>query len=236
MSTMQRINDQSLRDPDALEREVEATRRELAHTMDLLGQRLSPGQLADRVLGASREHGGEFARNLGATAKYHPLPVLLTAVGIGWLALADSRPPPVGADGNGQGHAAETARRMRDAARAQAEHVSGAVRGASQRVRGAADALKSSAAQTGGALRDRRERAREGLQHTLHEQPLVLGAVGVAVGALLGGILPRTRTEDRTVGEYGERLRERAADAAHDARDTAARSAEAARDAAMQSP
>jgi len=40
----------------------------------------------------------------------------------------------------------------------------------------------------------------------LNEQPLVLGAVGVALGAAIAAAVPRTRAEDEWLGEASDRL------------------------------
>ena len=57
------------------------------------------------------------------------------------------------------------------------------------------------------------ERARGGYDWMMREQPLALGAVGIAVGALLASAAPRTRTENEWMGEASDRLTERAKDA-----------------------
>ena len=44
-------------------------------------------------------------------------------------------------------------------------------------------------------------RAREGMLRSLDEQPLVLGAIGLAIGAALGAALPPSRAEDELMGE-----------------------------------
>lgn len=80
--------------------------------------------------------------------------------------------------------------------------------------------------ETGQAVRHAGDRARHGLsrarrrvahagsgtQHAIdnlmEEQPLVLGALALAVGAAIGGALPRSRTEDRMFGERSERARQ----------------------------
>jgi hypothetical protein len=49
--------------------------------------------------------------------------------------------------------------------------------------------------------------ARESIDHLMHEQPLVMGALALAVGAAMGGALPRSRTEDRMFGEQAERAK-----------------------------
>lgn len=50
-------------------------------------------------------------------------------------------------------------------------------------------------------------------EHVVQEQPLVLGVLGLAIGAALGAAMPRTRMEDEMMGEVSDRL-------AHEARET----------------
>lgn len=239
MSTTQRINEESRRDPDTLEREAEAARRDIAHTMDLLEQRLSPGQLLDRALNMGREQGGEFASNLGRQIKYHPVPLLLTAVGISWLAMAENRPPQGdGEMSTGDGSMTDKARDMTDKAREKmgsvAGGMSGSMQSASERMHQTADSLRGSAAGTAESMRHQGERARQYFEQTLHEQPLVLGALGLALGAIIGGALPRSQYEDRAIGQYGDRMREQAKSTAEEAKQVGARTAEAARESATK--
>ena len=66
--------------------------------------------------------------------------------------------------------------------------------------------------QVGSAARHQVERARTGFEHMLEEQPLVLGAVAVALGAVLGATLPTSRVENRLLGPTREQLQHRAGD------------------------
>ena len=52
-----------------------------------------------------------------------------------------------------------------------------------------------------------------GFFDTLHEQPLVLGALGLAAGAAIGAALPTTDKEDEWLGDSRDRLKERAKEA-----------------------
>lgn len=73
--------------------------------------------------------------------------------------------------------------------------------------------LQSARAQAGRwseSMRGQSTRARRGLDQLLEEQPLVLGVVGLAVGATLGAIIPGTRQEDELMGEMADDLRHQA--------------------------
>ena len=89
------------------------------------------------------------------------------------------------------------------------------------------------AGQTGYYARRYGRRARQGFLQTLDEQPLVLGAIGLAVGAALGSILPRTTREDRLMGETRDRLKHQAEELGREELDKAKSAARAAYDAAI---
>jgi ElaB/YqjD/DUF883 family membrane-anchored ribosome-binding protein len=67
-----------------------------------------------------------------------------------------------------------------------------------------------------------------------HEQPLLVGAAGLVVGALIGAVLPSTEVEDDLIGESADaakqKLRDLAGEQYDKAKDIAARTAEAALD------
>ncbi len=64
------------------------------------------------------------------------------------------------------------------------------------------------------------------------EHPLAVGALGVAVGALLGSALPSTRAEDRRLGAAGDAVRRRSAAYAREAASAVGDVADRVRDAA----
>jgi hypothetical protein len=61
-----------------------------------------------------------------------------------------------------------------------------------------------------GASRERMRQTASDLSDALDREPLVLGAIGLAVGAAIGAMLPGTRAEAEMLGETREQLRERA--------------------------
>jgi MYXO-CTERM domain-containing protein len=56
----------AVRDPDALVKEIERTRENLARTIDALTQRVSPGNLARRALERAREQASRRQVQLAA--------------------------------------------------------------------------------------------------------------------------------------------------------------------------
>ncbi|MCO6763492.1 hypothetical protein KQH43_30835, partial [Streptomyces sp. EL5] len=63
--------------------------------------------------------------------------------------------------------------------------------------------LSDTAAQAKDTLTDQAQQLKGTFDTLLREQPLVVGALGIALGALLGASLPRTETEDRALGTGG---------------------------------
>ena len=51
---------------------------------------------------------------------------------------------------------------------------------------------------------------RHGLDTLIEDQPLVAGAIAMALGAAVGGALPRSRIEDQMFGEQSDRAMEAA--------------------------
>ena len=84
-STRDRIDAESRKDPERLEREIDQQRDNIGQIVSALESKLSPGELIDRFIGAGNGTGGEFARSLGNVVKANPVPTLLTAAGLAWL-------------------------------------------------------------------------------------------------------------------------------------------------------
>lgn len=206
-------------DAEAIAREIDHTRAELAHTLDELQERLSPSQLVDRMVVYARNNVGEFAANLGNSVKRKPLPVLLTGIGLLWtMAARETAADPVRegdlvtpgslpdvttttgeAPQSADGVAAQAVDTVRDTLSQAARQTSDKLATASQK---AAALARDTGAQ---ALR-----LRAGFQRLLEEQPMTVGALGLALGALIGAALPGTETEDRWLGEASDRTRAQA--------------------------
>jgi ElaB/YqjD/DUF883 family membrane-anchored ribosome-binding protein len=72
---------------DRIEADLNQSRHRLNDTLSALGDKLSPGQMLDEVMGLAQGQAGDFAKKLGAQVKDNPLPTLLIAAGVGMLLL-----------------------------------------------------------------------------------------------------------------------------------------------------
>jgi ElaB/YqjD/DUF883 family membrane-anchored ribosome-binding protein len=115
----------------------------------------------------------------------------------------------------------------------------------------AMDKARQAAAATGGKLEDTLERGQEAgrgawqqaktyaggagdrLGEMLQEHPLAVGALALLAGAVVALLLPKSRIEERVVGDAGDALRERASDFGHEAAERARHVAERTVDAAV---
>lgn len=223
------LRDDARKDPATLEREIDQTRANMDRTLGALERKFSPGQLLDQAMEFARENGGEFANNLGRSVKENPVPALLTAVGIAWMVASSNRPKPSLADAyddryarddlNASGFddtgyeddAGDQKEGLTDKAQRLKASAEGSLSDAGQRVKSAAERARQKLASTkdtvsaglrrsSGTAQLQTQRVREGFNSLLTEQPLLLGALGIAVGAAIGAVLPATEQEDRLFG------------------------------------
>lgn len=75
------------------------------------------------------------------------------------------------------------------------------------------DETKARAGELAQRARDQVQRVQGGLQNLLREQPLALGAIGLAIGAVIAASAPRTRKEDELMGEASDRVTDRLTEA-----------------------
>ena len=191
-----------MRSPAEIERDIQVTRAEIDRTLDRLERKLSPGHLLDTAL----DGGGAFATNLGRTARDNPLPVMLLGCSLAWLAFGPRSPGTHGHSHTGTGVLSDTAHRMSQGAR----QTGGAVHGAAESMRAAGDRIAESAH----AVREQGGRYYRSANRMAHENPLALGALGLAVGVTLAAMFPITRREEEAMGEQSDRVKAAAKDMA----------------------
>lgn len=204
-------NGGSRKDPAQLEREIDEERAHIRHTLDLLEGKLSPGEIIDKALDYTRRNGGEFSRNLVDTITHNPVATLLAATGIGWMLYRQNREDSSQAAYHGDGAEAG----LKDKAEHVKQQAGDAAHHASENLRQGAEHLKHS-------TQAQARKVSQGFNHMLDEQPLALGALGLALGALIGGSLPSTRAEDRVMGEAADRAADKVEQTAERTYDKAA--------------
>lgn len=198
------MKDNGGRRPEQILTEIYRTRDELEKTLVAIEHRLTPGQLVDQGLDYLRHSGAnEFVHNLGGAAKQNPLPVALVGIGLAWLMALGRQPAQNYGSSMSSSRLHESMTSMRDKA-------SGAMQSAAESM----SSMRDRAAQVTDTARDQWQRARGGMDYLVQEQPLALGAIGLAIGAVLGAAAPRTRQEERLMGEASRGLAEKAKDLA----------------------
>ena len=220
---------------EQLEREAEATRARIAATLAELRVRISPGHMLDEAIDYARDgNGADMVRNLGRQATDNPLPVALLGAGLAWLMLArrKSRDGRAVRTTKGVGWVATTEparlNEMYDRTNrtsAMASKMDKTTRRVSRKAEDATDTASEAATSAYGRATDMMDRAREtttetygrardaamegtrGLTKFMQEEPLVVAGLGIALGALVGALLPSTEVENRTMGEASDQLK-----------------------------
>lgn len=108
------------------------------------------------------------------------------------------------------GAASEVADAVSGAADSVAEGAKRLRHDASDALHQAGDAVQREASEVGERVSRLGRQARRTVLETLQDEPLVLGAVALAIGAAIGAALPSTRVEDELMGETRDRVRDEA--------------------------
>jgi len=227
------MTDVSSHSVSAIEQDIQRSRTRVADNMRELRERISPGQLTDELLAYARTStGAEFTRNLGRSVVDNPLPLLLIGAGMTWLMTSSNGRPHAGPSAsriasaardaferpagttnetNGSGSAAERAADAAEDVKRAASDTADRARHIGRSLSDTTGEYVDNAADFASGVKENVQRMGEGLQGTWRqlatEQPLVLGAIGVALGALLGAGVPSTRAEDRLMGDASDALK-----------------------------
>ncbi|WP_283180440.1 DUF3618 domain-containing protein [Pseudomonas svalbardensis] len=238
---------ESQKSPEAIEREINAQRASIGNIVDALESKFTPGQVFDQALSFMQSNGTTFLTNLGTSVRNNPVPAVLTSVGLLWLMMSQNRPPTarpsyrVGPDQDKAGEWADGLADGLDSARDHLHQTADTLKEGYQTV-------KDKAAHLGDSLGD----ATENISHAVHdagdrlvrssqvisnqlsqllkEQPLMVAAAGIALGAMLGAALPSTATEQRYLGKtsagLADKVKQQAREGFEAVRDTVTKTTE----------
>jgi ElaB/YqjD/DUF883 family membrane-anchored ribosome-binding protein len=209
---------ESQKSPEAIEREIDAQRASIGNIVDALESKFTPGQVFDQALSFMQSNGSTFLTNLGTSVRNNPVPAVLTSVGLLWLMMSQNRPPTprpgyqVAPDQNRVGEWADGLADGIDSARDHLHQTADTLKEGYQTVKGKAtnlgDNLGAATENISHAVHHASDRLVRSTQvmsnqfsHLLKEQPLMVAAAGIALGAMLGAALPSTATEQRYLGK-----------------------------------
>lgn len=276
------------RTPEEIERAIEAERSQLSSTLGDLQDKFSIDTLVRQVREQFSEHGGDIGRSVADQVKANPIPLALTAIGLGWLMFGSSaksssesrrtlseesygtssynevsayrRPAavpvrdegpdwsrddrddiPVSPDdmfrrtetqspqtvpgrtptkSPGSDGTSTTNSMLEDAgtsSRQAGESVRDTVKTAGRRIAQGTEDLSEEARERVLAARQKAvdmrrtalksaDRGADAAMDFYDRQPLVAGALALAVGSAMAGALPRTKTEDDLMGSQRDQL------------------------------
>jgi ElaB/YqjD/DUF883 family membrane-anchored ribosome-binding protein len=191
------------RSPEEIQRELEVTRREMAHTIHAIENELSSGQIIVRAISFLRGAPLQLSKNFTQQAIQNPIPVAL--IGAGLLMLARGGSPsyrrstlPHLSDET-KHHLSETTHHLKDKVVQTKERA---------KVR-----AKEAVSRTGEKAHELRERSQETMRRSIHtaqrawnENPMMVGLAALAAGALIAAALPTTRRERQVLGPRRDRL------------------------------
>lgn len=240
--------------PAEIRRDIAETQREMSHTIDEIQYRLSPAHMKAQAKESVRRAGVRTTRTTIDRVKANPLGAALVGAGLYLLlrnqhddvpyydtrysADFDAYPDRYNAQGAYRDfdfdHGSDGGSKMADAK----DRVAGAM----DDVRERASHVAESAADGARRLRDRAA-SRAHVASTqgrdlLMDNPLVGGLAAVALGALVGALLPETERENEWLGDASDRVTDRIGEVARTGADqamhVASAVATAAKDAATE--
>ncbi len=219
-------NATNARTPEQIQRELGNTRARIDEGIDELDHRLGTGQALKEAAYHVRDSAADISSSVGRVIRENPVPAFLIGAGAAWIAMSalsnTKRGQEVRARVGERAHdvavrAGEEAEGLRHRADAFKQRAGETVEQARQRAINAGHRVRESAGQVAGKATD-----------AFESQPLLIGALGIAVGAAIGASIPATRRENELVGPLRDRLKndavdfsreqiQRAGDAAHEA-------------------
>ncbi|WP_296594807.1 DUF3618 domain-containing protein [Phenylobacterium sp.] len=225
-----------------LEREVEETRGRIDRTVEALKDRMQPQEMFDE---ATRMMGGASNKVLTTAVEQlreNPIPIALIGLGVAWLAIGQTRRNGGGAYAGGgyyptyEGYDEEETLRAKVKAKAEAaktkladtaEKAKAKLADAQHQAADGVSGLRGKAGEYAHVAQEKAgeygRAARQRFDDTLDSEPLVIGAIGLAVGAAIGAALPSTPVERRYFGPARSKVADKAKASLEDVKDVAQR-------------
>ncbi|TAJ74794.1 MAG: DUF3618 domain-containing protein [Phenylobacterium sp.] len=226
-----------------LEREVEDARGRIDQTVEALKDKMQPREMFDE---ATKMMGGASNKVLTTAVdqlRENPIPIALIGLGVAWLAISQTRSRSAGGDYQASGYyptyeGYDEDEGLRAKVKAKAEAAKAKLAETAEKAKArladaqhhAADGVTSARGKAGEYAHLAQEKAgeygraaRQRFDETLDHEPLVIGAIGLAVGAAIGASLPSTPVERRYIGPARNKVADRAKASIGEVKDVAQR-------------
>lgn len=214
-----------------LEREVEDARGRIDQTVEALKDKMQPREMMDE---ATRILGGASNKVLTTAVdqlRENPIPIALIGLGVAWLAISQTRRSPTQ---SGRYHTSayyptyegyDEEETLRAKVKAKAEAAKAKLADGADKAKSKLADVQHQAADGVSDIRDKAgeyahlaqekageysRAAKQRFDDTLDSEPLVIGAIGLAVGAAIGASLPSTPVERRYIGPARDKVADRA--------------------------
>lgn len=194
------LNQDAGKDPQILESEINQTRAQMDRTLSALERKLSPSHLLEQAMDYLRQNGSGITESLGTWVRHHPLPVAAAGLTMAWILL---KPKSTSVDADyeyseeyADADPAEFSGFRYD--RSQDRHAS--TQAHSQESKTINQGLRASARWPMEKAHESTHQLQRGLETMAYEQPLLLGALGIALGAAMGAALPESDSERQWLG------------------------------------
>jgi len=214
----------SERTAEELRADIERTRSNLDETVDAIGERLRPANLAQEGWERVKARSGRGVMHVVDLAREHPVATAAIGTGVaivmmerarrrrssqegtdayGASSVYDASEPDWEAGYEAASHGEESSAGLEAESRARRARVrvAEAASGVKEKVGDMAGSIKDRSLDVGRKVRSGADQAREGFWDLLENRPLVAGAASLAVGVLVGLAVPATRREDRLMGD-----------------------------------
>lgn len=221
------------RTADEIERDIVGERAAMSDTINDLQDKFSINAIVNDLSEMARVQGGDLGRTISDTVSRNPTAVVMTTVGLAWLFLGQGRKTKERRSGDDwydagrrpmddgyqsqKAHQQTTAHDVMDRIRASAASVGIAASDLTERLSHGLENLSDDAKSRVLAARHNAYEARQSSQAAMKkganaasgffdDQPLVMGALAMAAGAAIGGLMPHSRMEDNAMGAASDQL------------------------------
>lgn len=226
-----------------LEREVEDARGRIDQTVGALKDKMQPKEMFDEATKMMSGASNKVLTTAVEQLRENPIPIALIGLGVAWLAISQTRRHPGGSGYQAAGYyptyeGYDEDEGLRAKVKAKAEAAKAKLAETAEKAKAklsdaqhqAADGVTSARGKAGEYAHLAQEKvgeygraARHRFDETLESEPLVIGAIGLAVGAAIGAALPSTPVERRYIGPARSKVADRAKASLDDVKDVAQR-------------